>query len=90
MAKPAEDPKAAEPVQPTLAPEQTEAPEDPAINVQSDLPEPFVDEIVLNPSTAEPSSSANPPDTYNNDVLITGSRFVEPGKPTMLARHSAK
>ena len=90
MAKPSEVPKAAEPAQPTLAPEQTEAPEDPAINVQSDLPEPSVDETVLNPSTAEPSSSANPPETYDNDVLITGTRFVEPGNPTVLARHSAK
>ena len=90
MAKPAEDPKAAEPAIPTAAPEQSEAPEDPAINVQSDLPEPSVDETILNPSTAEPSSSANPPTTSDNDVLITGSRFVEPGNPTVLARHSAK
>ena len=90
MAKPTEDAKAAEPAQPTLAPEQTKAPEDPAINVQSDLHEPSVDETVLNPSTAEPSSSANPPETYDNDVLITGTRFIEPGNPTVLARHSAK
>ena len=90
MIKPTENPDAAEPALPTPAPGQPEAPEDPAVNVQSDPPEPSVDETVLNPSTVEPSSSANPPATYNNDVLITGSRFVEPGNPTVLARHSAK
>ena len=91
MAKPAEDPKdpAPEPAIPT-PPEQSEAPEDPAVHVQSDPPESSVDETILNPSTAEPSSSANPPTTSDNDVLITGSRFVEPGNPTVLARHSAK
>ena len=90
MAKLAEGPKVAEPAHRTLASEQLEVPEDPAVNVQSDLPEPSIDETVLNPSTVEPSSSASPPETNDNDVLITGSRFVEPGNPTVLARHSAK
>ena len=90
MIKPSKDPKTAEPEQPTLVPEHSEAPEDPAINTRPDLPEPSVDETILDPSTVEPSSSANPPETYGNDVLITGSRFVEPGNPTVLARHSAK
>ena len=90
MAKPTEDPKAAEPALWTPAPGQPEAPEDPAVNVRIDPPTPSVDKTVLNPSTVEPSSSANPPMTYDSDVLITGSRFVEPGNPTVLARHSAK
>ena len=91
MTKTAEDPKdpAPKPTIPT-PPVQPEAPEDPAIHVQSVPPEPSVDETILNPSTAEPSSSANPPTTSDNDVLITGSRFIEPGNPTVLARHSAK
>ena len=76
MTKSAEDPKdpAPEPTIPT-PPEQPKAPEDPTVNVQSDPPESSVDETILNPSTAEPSSSANPPKTSDNDVLITGSRF---------------
>ena len=91
MTKPAEDPKdhAPEPAIPTPL-EQSEALEDPAIKVQSDPPEPSTDETILNPSTTKPSSSANPPTTSDNDVLITSSRFVEPGNPTVLARHSAK
>ena len=92
MTKPAEDPKdpAPEPVILTSTPEQSEAPEEPAANIQPDLPETSADETILNPSTVGPSSSANPPASSNNDVLITGTRFVEPGNPTVLARHSAK
>ena len=90
MVKSTENPDAAEPALPTPAPGQPEAPEDPAVNVQKDPPESSVDETVLNPSAIEPSSLANPSATYNSDILITGSRFVEPGNPTVLARHSTK
>ena len=48
------------------------------------------DEATLNPTITKPSSSANPPTTSDIDVLITGSRFVELGTPTVLARHTAK
>ena len=92
MAKPAEDLQdpAPEPAIPTPAPKQSEAPEDPAVNIQSDLPKQSADETILNPSTIGPSSSANPPVPSDNDVLITVSRFVESSNPTVLARHSAK
>ena len=70
VAKPAEDPK-------DPAPEQSEAPEYLAVNIRSDLLEPSADETILNPSTVGSSSSANPPAPSDNDVLITGSRFVE-------------
>ena len=91
MIKPSEDPKvpAPEPAMPT-PPSETEAPEDPAVHTQLDPPELSADEITLNPTITEPSSSANPPTTSDTDVLITGSRFVEPGTPTVLARHTAK
>ena len=74
MTKPAENPKdpAPEPAVPT-PPDQSEAPQDPAVHVQSDPPKPLVDETILNPATTEPSSSANPPTTSDNDVLITRS-----------------
>ena len=91
MIKPTENLKvpAPETAMPT-SPSQTEAPEDPAIHTQLDPPELSADEITLNPTITEPSSSANPPTTSDTDVLITGSRFVEPGTPTVLARHTAK
>ena len=90
MTKPAVDPKAAEPDQSALVPEHPEQPEDPALNVQLDLPEPSGDGTTIDPSSIEPSSSANPPETHGDDVLITGTRFIEPGNPIVLARHSAK
>ena len=91
MIKPTEDPKAHAPdlAMPT-PPSQTETTEDPAVHTQLDPPELSVDETTLNPTITEASSSANPPTTSDTDVLITGSRFVEPGTPTMLARHTAK
>ena len=52
--------------------------------------EPGADDTIVNPSTAGPSSSANPPSSSDHDILVTGSRFVEPGTPTVLARHTAK
>ena len=90
MIKPTEDPKvpAPEPAMPT--PSQTEAPEDPAVHTQLDPPKFSADEATLNPTITEPSSSANPPTTSDTDVLITGSQFVEPGTPTVLARHTTK
>ena len=91
MTKPAEDPLvlAPEPAMPT-SPPRTEAPEDPAIDTQLNPPEPSADDTVVNPSTARPSSLANPPSSYDHDVLVTSSRFVEPGTPTVLAQHTAK
>ena len=90
MIKPTVDPKipAPEPAMPT--PSQTEAPEGLAVHTQLDPPELSSNEITLNPTITEPSSSANPPTTSDTDVLITGSRFVEPGTPTVLAWHTAK
>ena len=69
---------------------RTEAQEDPAADTQLDPPEPSADDTVVNPYTARPSSSANPPSSSEHDVLVTGSRFVELGTPTVLARHTAK
>ena len=91
MTKPAEDP-------PVLAPElamppsppPTETPEDPAANAELNPPEPLADNTTVNPSATGPSSSVNPPSPSAQDVLITGSRFIEPGNPTVLARHMAK
>ena len=90
VSKPAEDPKTVEFNQPPPLPEQFEAPEDPVVNIHPVFPEPSVDETTRDLSTIEPISSVKPPETHGDDILITGSRFVEPGNPTMLAKHSAK
>ena len=86
VTKPAEDPKVAEPDQQDFAPEASEQQlEDPASNTQTEMPELFVDQTNIDPSTTEPSSSLNPPETYADDILITGTGFTEPGNPTILA-----
>ena len=54
------------------------------------MPELSVDETNIDPSTTEPSSSLNPPETHAEDILITGTGFTESRNPTVLARHSAK
>ena len=90
MTKLAEDPKAAEPDQPTFVPEHSEQPEDPASNTQPKTAQLSANETNTDPPTTEPSSSVNPPETNTDDVLITGTGFTEPGNPTVLARHSAK
>ena len=90
VSKPAEDPKTVESEQPPLVPEQSEAPEDPVINIHMVFPKPSIDETAHDISTVEPTSSVKPPKTHGDDILITGSRFVEPGNPTVLAKHSAK
>ena len=91
LIKPAEDPRnpAPEPATST-PPAQSKAPEDPTFHAQLDPPEPSADETIVDPSTVRPSSSANPPASSDHDVLITGSRFVEPGTPTVLDWHTAK
>ena len=68
----------------------TDAPEDPPIDNEANPLEPSFDEATVNPSTAGPSSSANPPSPRAQDVQITGRRFVELGNPSVLARCTAK
>ena len=54
------------------------------------MPELSVDQTNIDPSNTEPSSSPKPPETYADDILITGTSFAEPGNPAVLARHSVK
>ena len=80
MVKPAEDPSvlAPKPDMPT-SPPRTEAPEDPATDTQLDPPEPSADDTIVNPSTARPSSSANPPSSSDHDVLVTVAVMLNRG-----------
>ena len=89
-AKPAEDPLvlASDPARPPSP--LTDAPENPPIVNEANPTETSLDKATVNPSTAGPSSSTDPPSPRVQDVQITGSRFVEPGNPTVLARCTAK
>ena len=68
----------------------TDAPEDPPIIHEANPSEPSLDQATMNPSTVGLSSSTDPPSPHAPDVQITGSRFVEPGNPTVLDRCTAK
>ena len=89
-AKPAEDPPvlASDPARPPSP--LTGALEDPPIVNEANPPEPSFDEATMNPSTVGPSRSTDPPYPRVQDVQITGSHFVEPGNPTVLARCTAR
>ena len=91
MSKLAEDPKVAELDQQASAPEASEQqPEDPTSNTQAEIPDISIDQTNIDSLNTEPSSSLKPSETYADDILITGTRFTEPGNPTVLAKHSAK
>ena len=68
----------------------TAAPEDSPIIHEANPSEPSLDQATMNPSTVGPSSSTDPPSPRVQDVQVTGSRFVEPRNPTVLARCTAK
>ena len=90
MIKPVEDPKAAEPDQPSSAPKASKQPEDSAPNTQPEMVELSANETNIDLPMTELSSSVNPPESHVDGVLITSTRFTKPGNPTILARHSAK
>ena len=91
MTKPAEDPPvlAPEPARPP-SPPSIKTPEDPPVNAEANPPGPLFDDTTVNPSATGPSSSANPPSPSAQDVQITGSRFIEPGNPTVMAQCTTK
>ena len=91
MNKPTEAPKTAEPEPQVSVPEASDKqPEEPVTVTLPMIPDPSVDGTAINPSTPAPSSSPKPSETHNDDVLITGTGFVEPGNPIALAKHTAK
>ena len=91
MTKPAEEPKAHEPEQQTLA-SDTSMPQhqEPVHDVPPEIPDLSSDPTNVNPLGTESSSPIKPSVTPNDDVMITGTGFKEPGQPTVLAKHSAK
>jgi hypothetical protein len=91
VTKPIETPEVAEPEQQIPAPEASEKqPEETITDTPPEIPDLCVDDPTIKPSDPAPSSSLKPPETQNDDVLITGSSFVEPGNPIALAKHTAK
>ena len=91
MNKPVKDPKVSAPEQQTAAPEDSVPPpselvlDDPPVS--SDPPMELAGDDPLNPETSSPVKMA---DTNDDDVVITDTGYREPGRPIVLAKHSAK
>jgi hypothetical protein len=100
MNKPADDPKAHEPKKQTSASEASaQNPEDIADDPPPETVDTPVDPMSVDPSSTKPPSPAKPAEENAgktpsqqaaDDVIITGTTYVEPGNPTILAKHSAK
>ena len=91
MIKPTEAPEITEPEQQVHVPEASDKqPEEPVTVTPPEIPDLSVGGTAINPSTSAPSSSPKPSEPQNDDVLITGTGFVEPGNPIALAKHTAK
>ena len=91
MTKPAEDPKVPEPEQLIPASDSSvPKPKEPVHDVPPEIPDPSIDQTNNNPLNTESSSPIKPAETHDDDVMITSTGFKEPGKPTILDKHSAK
>ena len=49
-----------------------------------------MDSMDVNLANAKPPSPIKPAEEKAEDAIITGVGYVEPGNPTVLAKHSAK
>ena len=91
MTKPAEDPKVVELEQQILA-SDTSVPqlEEHVPDIPPEIPDPSIDQANNDPLNTESSSPIKPAETHADDVMITNTGFREPGRPNVLAKHSAK
>ena len=90
--KPAEEPLLNEPELGTAAPEASthEPPPEPAHDIPTPTADPPVEQVVDGSDNPEFPSPAKTDDPQDLDVEITKTSFVEPGRPTVLAKCSAK
>ena len=68
------------------APQQEES----VLDIPPEIPDSSNDQTNNNPLNTESSSPIKPAETHDDDVMITSTGFREPGRPTVLAKHSAK
>ena len=91
MTEPAEDPKVNKPEQQTPAPEiSVPQSSEPVLDVPPMTSDPPIEQASDDPLNPEASSPVKTTETHDDDVVITNTGFREPGRPTVLAKHSAK
>ena len=90
--KPAEDTVVTEPVLGIAAPESPthESPPEPAQDIPTPTADPPAERAVDGSENSEAPSPVRTDDPQNTDVEITRTGFVEPGRPTVLAKCPAK
>ncbi|XBH62690.1 hypothetical protein VPH35_116850 [Triticum aestivum] len=90
--KPAEEPSFKEPELQTAAPEASvpEPPLEPAHDTPTSIIDPPANQAIDGSENLEVSNSAKTDDPQDADVVITKTGYTELGRPTMLAKCSAK
>ena len=90
--KPAEEPSFKEPELQTAAPEASvpEPPLEPAHDTPTSTIDPPAEQTADGSENLEVSSPAKIDDPQDADVVITKTGYTEPGRPTVLAKCSAK
>ena len=68
----------------------TQNPEDTADDLPLETLDTLVDPMSVDLSSPKPPSPFKPAKEDIEDILITGTGYVESGNPTVLAKHSAK
>ena len=91
MIKPTETPEITEPEQQVSVPEASvKQPEEPVTVTPPEIPDLSIGGTAISPSTSAPSCLSKPSEPQDDDVLIIGTGFIEPGNPIALAKHTAK
>lgn len=91
MNKPVKDPKVSTPEQQTAAREASvPPPSEPILNDPPVTSDPAMEQTSDDPLNPETSSPVKTADHHDDDVVITDNGFREPGRPIVLAKHSAK
>ena len=91
MNKPAKDPKVSELEQQIAAPEASvPQPSEPVLDVPPEIPGSSIDQSNDDPLNTEASNPFKIAETHDDGVVITNTGFREPGRPIVLAKHSAK
>ena len=90
--KPAEEPSVNESELQTTAPEASvpEPPLEPAHDMPTPTADPPTDQAADGSVSPEASSPAKTDDPRDADIEITKTSYTEPGRPTVLAKCSAK
>ena len=88
--KPTEDPKAADPEKQTMSESLHQTSEAAIDDPPPEEHNVIMDSVDVNPANAKPRGPIKPTKKEAEDVIFTGTGYVESGNPAVLEKHSAK